>query len=98
VGLGDPTDSAVGDVHRTFLGALAAGRLVGGGLDVVGGAVGAGVGVGRRRGVLLELERAVRVLGGTDVRGVVRELAREAALERLALGLLEGGRPEVGAR
>ena len=41
-------------------------------LDVVRGPVGAGVGVGGRGGVLLELaDAAVRVLGRADVGGVV---------------------------
>src|SRR3954453_14635248 len=91
--------SAVGEVDGALLRALAADGRVGGG-PVVGGRP-LRARVGGRRGVqaLLQLGgRPVRVLGRTDVGPVVGELTVEPAGERLALGLLEGGRAVVDAR
>ena len=91
--------SAVGDVDGALLGALAADRRVGGRLDVVGGAArcpspSAG---SVSRSCSSWADGALRVLGRPDVRRVVGDLAGEPAVERLALGLLERGRAEVGA-
>src|SRR3954453_22397091 len=91
--------SAVGEVDGPLLGTLATHGRVAGGLDVIGRAVGAGVGVRGGVQVLLELHgRPARVLGRPDVEHVVREFSVQPPGERLTLGLLEGGGAEVDAR
>src|SRR3712207_2697449 len=95
---GGPANSSVDGVDGGLLRALTADDRVQAGLDVVGGAVGAGVGVRRGVVVLLELaDAAGGVLGGADVGPVVGDLALEPAGQGLALGLLEGGGAEVDA-
>src|SRR3954471_12531478 len=95
--------SALGGVDGGLLGPLAAHRLIGGGLDVVGGPLGAGVVPRIGVGVLLELaDGAVGVLGGPHVGrrvgGAVGEFPGQPAVEGFALGLLARRRPEVRRR
>src|SRR4051812_19394632 len=91
-----PRSGARDDVHRALLRSLAGHRGVRERLDVVAGAVGPGV--AERSGVLVLVqlgEGAGGVLGRAHVGRVLGDLLLQPLAQRLALGLLEGRRPEA---